>query len=110
MRIPISVAVRLLPIDQLSSGGVAVMPSPYRSAISLPFQVTTNAAVIPSAGSNAAAIAFLSLSALIPAGRGSFGNTLPIGQGWVDASGNLLVTVIGLKCNGSVPAGSVTQP
>src|SRR6266481_4020676 len=46
MRIPRSVAARLLPIDQLSSGVRAVMPSPYRSPMMRPFHVATKAAVI----------------------------------------------------------------
>ena len=46
--------MRLLPIDQPSRGVRAVKPSPYRSAASQPLHVTTNAAVIASAGSKAA--------------------------------------------------------
>jgi hypothetical protein len=57
MRIPISVAVRLLPMDQLSRGVRGVIPPPYRSPMILPFQVTTKAAVIAAAGSNAASTA-----------------------------------------------------
>ncbi len=62
MRMPISVAVRLLPIDQLSSGVCMVMPSPYRSAMTRPFHVTTKAAVIDAAGSKAASTARLTLA------------------------------------------------
>ena len=45
-----SVAVKLFPMDQLSSGVCTVMPSPYRSPMIRPFHVTTKAAVIPAAG------------------------------------------------------------
>src|SRR6185436_20940066 len=88
---PIIVAVTLLPIDQLSSGVCAVMPAAYRSPIGRPFQVTTNAAVISSAGSNAASTACFTLAASSPGGSGSDGITSPIGQGCVEGSGRALL-------------------
>src|SRR5712692_2697581 len=57
MRIPSSVAVTLLPIDQLSRGVRTVTPWPYRSPINRPLQVTTKAAVISADDSNAASTA-----------------------------------------------------
>src|SRR6058998_3007691 len=41
MRMPMSVAVKLFPMDQLSRGVCAVIPSPYRSPMIRPFHVTT---------------------------------------------------------------------
>ena len=52
--------------------------------------VTTKAAVIAAAGSNAAFIACLSFPASISAGSGSLGSTSPIGHGCVDGSGSRL--------------------
>ncbi len=74
MRMPISVAVRLLPIDQLSSGVCIVIPGPYRSPMIRPFHVTTTAAVIAWGGSNAASTARSTRAASSPAGSGVAGN------------------------------------
>src|SRR5260370_14936190 len=95
MSTPIRVAVKLLPIDQLSRGVLAVMPSPYRSPMSRPFHVTTKAAVIEAAGSNAASKAALSLACSIFGGSGSLGRTTPIGHRCVEASGSRLLTLVG---------------
>src|SRR6266571_958099 len=78
--------------------------------MSRPFHVTTNAAVIPEGGSNAASTACLTLVPFISGGRGSLGSTSPIGHGCVEASGSLLLTPTGLKYTESLPVGSVTQP
>src|ERR1700694_3779855 len=78
--------------------------------MSLTFHVTTNAAAIPAAGSNAASTASFSLAASMASGGGSFGSTSPIGHGWVDGSGNLLFTATGVKLTEFLPIGSVTQP
>ena len=102
--------MRLLPIDQLSRGVRRVMPSPYRSPISRPFQVTTNAAVIPDAGSNAASIACCSLAASICGGKGSSGSRSPAGHGVFAGSGNVVRTMTGLKYGAVAPIGNVTQP
>src|SRR6266478_1394730 len=110
IRIPSSVAVTLLPIDQPSRGVRAVKPSPYRSAISRPLQVTTNAAVIPSAGSKAAFTACVSFAGSISPGNGSSATTSPIGHRCVDGSGNSLLTDIGVKFTELLPMGSVTHP
>ena len=105
-----SVAVKLFPMDQLSSGVCAVMPSPYRSPMSRPFQVTTKAAVIEAAGSNAASKAALSLPWSISGGSGSLGRTSPIGHRCVEAFGSRLLTLVGLKNTEFWPTGSVTHP
>ena len=109
MRIPISVPLRLFPIDQLSSGVAGVMCSPYRSAMICPLYVTTNAAVMP-AGSKAASTACCSLALSIPAGRSPFGTTSPIGHGCVFGSGRALFTIDGVKNTSVFPTGSVTHP
>src|SRR5215467_9967333 len=75
-----------------------------------PRQVTTKAAVMLAAGSNAASIACLSLVALISGGNGSLDSTPPIGHGWVEGSGNRLATFVGVKFTDVWPTGSVTQP
>jgi hypothetical protein len=62
-----------------------------------PFQVTTKAAVIPSAGSKAASTAAATFSASSSAGKGSSESTSPMGQGWVEGSGRALSTATGLK-------------
>ena len=62
---------------------------------SRPFHVTTNAAVISAAGSNAASTACFTFAASSPAGSGSVGSTSPIGQGCVEGSGSALLTCIG---------------
>ena len=110
MRIPISVAVTLLPIDQLSRGVWAVMPSPYRSPMTRPFHVTTKAAVSSAAGSNAASTACFTLAASISGGSGAFGSTSPIGHGCVKGSGSLVFTSIGVKSTELFPTGSATHP
>ena len=110
MRMPISAAVTLLPIDQLSSGVRAVMPSPYRSAMRCPLHVTTKAAVIAAADSKAASTACFTLAASSPAGSGFLGSTSPMGHGCVDGSGSWLLTWIGVKFTESLPTGSVTHP
>ena len=110
MRTPISVAVTLLPIDQLSRGVCIVMPSPYRSPIRRPFHVTTKAAVIPAAGSKAASTACFTLAMSSAAGGGSLGSTSPVGHGCVAGSGSRLLTRIGRKLGESWPTGSVTHP
>ncbi len=84
MRIPIIVAVTLLPIDQLSSGVCEVIPCAYRSPTKRPFQVTTNAAVISAGISNAASTACFTLFMSSCDGYGSFGSTSPIGHGCFD--------------------------
>ena len=75
-----------------------------------PFHVTTNAAVIPSAGSNAASTACATLSASIADGNGSSDSTSPIGHGALDGSGSVLSTSTGVKDTESTPIGKVTQP
>src|SRR5713226_260222 len=109
MRIPMSVAVTLLPIDQLSSAVCGVMPSPYRSPMIRPLHVATKAAVISAAGSNAASTACFTFAASTSFGSGSFGSTSPIGHGSVEASGSLLFTSIGVKFTEFFPTGSVTH-
>jgi len=96
MRMPRSAAVRLFPIDQLSRGVRAVIPAPYRSPMIRPFHVTTKAAVIPAAGWKAASTAARIAAVSSSCGRGSVGNTSPIGHAWVDGSGRTLATRIGL--------------
>src|SRR6266481_5713037 len=78
--------------------------------MSRPFHVTTNAAVNPSAGWNAAFTAALSFSASISVGSGSCGSMSPIGHSWVAGSGNRLLTATGLNFMALSPIGSVTQP
>src|SRR3954469_24634834 len=78
--------------------------------MSRPFHVTTNAAVIAAAGSNAASIAWLTFAMSRPAGGASAGRTSPAGHGWVEGSGNPRLTDTGLNSGESLPAGSVTQP
>jgi hypothetical protein len=75
-----------------------------------PFQVTTNAAVRPSGGWNAASKAAFSLTASISDGSGSLGSASPIGHCWVAGSGNWLFTVTGVKLTAVAPSGSVTHP
>src|ERR1051326_483020 len=87
----------LLPIDQLSSGVRAVMPSPYRSPTTRPFHVTTQAAVMASAGSKARSRARRTFAVSSSGGGGAGGNTSPIGHGSVAASGSRLGTRSGLK-------------
>lgn len=107
---PIIVAVTLFPIDQLSSGVVSLIPSMYRSPTSRPLCVTTTAAVIPSAGSNAASIACFTLTSSRSAGSGALGRTSPIGHGVRFASGSVAFTFMGLKNTSSRPIGSATHP
>src|SRR6266403_5006854 len=109
-RTPINVAVRLLPIDQLSSGVCSVMPSPYRSAMRRPLHVTTKAAVTPAAGSKAASTACLTLTASSSGGSGSLGRTSPMGHACVEASGRWLLSFTGVKFTEFLPTGSVTHP
>src|SRR5438445_12638372 len=78
--------------------------------MSRPFHVTTNAAVNPSAGWNAAFKAALSFSASISVGNGSRGSMSPMGHSWVAGSGNRLLTATGLKFMALSPIGNVTQP
>src|SRR5438876_10885483 len=78
--------------------------------MSRPHQVTTNAAVKESAVSNAALTACLSFVSSISFGSGCVGSTFPMGHGWVDASGNALLTARGVKFTEVFPTGSVTQP
>src|SRR5690349_6364075 len=78
--------------------------------MSWPRHVTTKAAVIELAGSNAASTACLSFAASISLGNGPFGSTSPMGQGSLDASGNALLTLTGVKWTEVLPTGSVTQP
>jgi hypothetical protein len=98
-KIPMSVAVRLLPIDHLSRGVCEVMPSLYRSPTMWPFQVTRKAAVMACFGSKAASTAALSLSASRAEGNGVSGSVSPTGQAWVEGSGRRLVTFVGVKCS-----------
>src|SRR5256885_14164936 len=94
---PRSAAVRLFPIDQLSRGVRAVIPAPYRSPMIRPFHVTTKAAVIAAAGWNAVSTA-ARIAAVSSAGaNGSVGRRSPIGHAWVDGSGRMLGTRIGLE-------------
>src|SRR5262249_10761871 len=106
---PISVAVRLLPIDQLSSGVVIVMLGPYRSAMIRPLYVTRNAAVIP-AGPTAAWTAWRTFAWPTLAGLGPFIGASPIGHGCFFASGSALFTTMGVKCTSVSPILSATQP
>src|SRR6267378_5997757 len=110
MRTPISVAVRLLPIDQLSSGVCRLMPSPYLSAMMRPFHVTTNAAVTSAADAKAASAACFTLGASSSAGCGSLDRTSPMGHGRVEASGRRLLSLTGVKFTEFLPTGSVTHP
>src|SRR5260370_30140340 len=110
MRIPISVAVRLLPMDQLSRGVRGVIPAPYRSPMILPFQVTTKAAVMAATGSNAASTARRSPVVSRPDGSGSDGKTSPVGHGWVEGSGSRLLIRTGAKLTDCLATGSVTHP
>ncbi len=110
MRMPISAAVRLLPIDQLSSGVRAVMPSPYRSPMSCPLHVTTNAAVIAAADSKAASTACFTLAGWISTGSGFVGSKSPMGHNCVEPGGSWLLTRMGTKFTESLPTGSVTHP
>src|SRR5258708_3958664 len=87
MRMPMSVAVTLLPIDQLSSGVCAVMVSPYRSPMSLPLHVTTKADVMPSAGSKAASTACLTFAVSSSAGGASPAGAAPPRPGRVAGAG-----------------------
>src|SRR5947199_8461261 len=97
MRMPRSAAVRLFPIDQLSRGVRAVLPTPYRSPLIRPFHVTTKAAVIPAAGWKAASTAARIAAVASACGRGSVGSTSPIGHAWVEGLGRSLAARIGLK-------------
>ena len=87
-----------------------VMPSPYRSPMIRPFQVTTNAAVIPSVGSNATSMARPSFFVSSPGGSGSSDRTSPMGHGWREGSGNVLAISTGMKNTSSSPIGRVTHP
>ena len=93
---PMRVAVRLFPIDQLSRGVCMVMPSPYFSPTIRPFQVTTKAAVMPSGEAKAASTAAATFDASSSAGSGSSARTSPIGQGVVAASGSFEVSFTGV--------------
>src|ERR1700694_2283523 len=75
-----------------------------------PFQVTTYAAVIAPAGSNAASTACLSLAASIEGGSGSAGTKSPIGHFNVDAGGSALRISTGEKWKDVAPSGSVAHP
>src|SRR5262249_61424453 len=75
-----------------------------------PRQVTTKAAVMLAAGSNAASIACLSLVASISGSNSSSDSTSPIGHGWVEGSGSRLATFVGVKYTDVWATGSVTQP
>src|SRR5216683_34802 len=109
-RTPSNVAVTLLPIDQLSSGVCAVMPSPYRSAMRRPLHDTTKAAVIPAAGSKAASTACFTLGASSSDGGGSLGRASPMGHSCLEGSGRRLLSLIGAKFTEFLPTGSVTHP
>src|SRR5581483_7636728 len=102
------VPLRLLPMDQLSSGVVIVMPGPYRSPMICPLYVTTNAAVIPE--SNAAATAASTFALSTPAGHGAPDGRSPIGHGMEFAGGSALFTVTGVKYGSVFPTGSPTHP
>ena len=78
--------------------------------MSRPFQITTNAAVLPSGGSNAASTASLTFAMLSWGGSGSFGSTSPIGQACVEAPGKLVFSLMGWKSTEALPTGSVTHP
>src|SRR6516165_3676473 len=78
--------------------------------MSRPRQVTTKAAVNESGVSNAALTAWLSFVSSTSFGSACAGRAFPMGHGSVDASGNLLVTVRGVKFTEVFPTGSVTQP
>ena len=105
-----SVAVRLLPFDQLSSGVCGVIPSPYRSPMIRPRHVTTNAAVMPAGGSKAASTAWATSAASSTGGSGSSVNTSPIGHGIEAGSGSALATGTGVKRTALSPSGSATHP
>ena len=75
-----------------------------------PFHVTTNAAVIVSGGSNAAATARATRLPSSEVGNGVSGSISPIGHGVVDGSGRVLSTSTGVKYTVSSPVGSVTHP
>src|SRR4030095_14195304 len=70
--------------------------------MSRPFHVTTNAAVNPSAGWNAAFTVALSFSASISAGNGSCGSISPMGHSWVAGSGNRLLAATRLEIHGAL--------
>src|SRR5258708_39195732 len=95
MRMPMSVAVTLLPIDQLSSGVCAVMVSPYRSPMSLPLHVTTKADVMPSAGSKAASTACLTFAGASSAGGAALAGPAPPRHGCGAGGGRGLFTAPG---------------
>ena len=78
--------------------------------MSRPFHVTTKAAVIAAAGSNAASSAWFTFAMSRPAGGASLGRTSPIGQSWVEGSGSPRFTDTGLNSGEALPGGSVTQP
>src|SRR5262249_59287075 len=73
-------------------------------------QVTRKAAVYASGASNAALTACLSFASSTSLAGSSAGSAFPIGHGCVDASGNALVTVRGVKFTDAFPTGSVTHP
>lgn len=58
----------------------------------------------------AASTACATLAMFTPTGGGVLGSRSPIGQGWVAASGSVLLTSSGVKNTSSRPGGSVTQP
>src|SRR5262249_15662989 len=73
-------------------------------------QVTRKAAVYASGASNAALTACLSFASSTSLAGSSAGSAFPIGHGCVDASGNALVTVRGVKFTDVFPTGGVTHP
>ena len=75
-----------------------------------PWWVTTNAAVIPSAGSNAASTACATFAASTPSARGTTGTASPMGHIWVQGSGRVLGMSTGSKKTSSASIGRVTQP
>ena len=75
-----------------------------------PWWVTTNAAVIPSAGSNAASTACATLAASTPSVRGAIGTASPIGHVRVQGSGKVLGMSTGSKNTSSASMGRATQP
>src|SRR5215468_697657 len=78
--------------------------------MSRPRQVTRKAAVYASGAANAALTACVSFASSTSLGGFSAGSAFPIGHGCVDASGNALVTVRGVKFTDAFPTGSVTHP
>ena len=105
MRTPISVAVRLLPIDQLSSGVCAVMPVAVALGDEPPLPGHDEGRGHRRRRLEGRVDRLLHLAPCrAPAGSGSVGSTSPIGHGCVDGVGQrALRRLTGVKLTASLP-------